>query len=179
MDQKVVHSDIVKKLTGTPFYELRIKVNQEYRIILISYGHQNFVESTKVVLLNGFIKKSTKDYQKAIEIASGLIEKFKRMIELTDASLYLNKEIGLDGTPERISFKNDAYSYYFGEILKNRRKELKLSQEELADRVGKQRPYISRIENGEDVRISNLVQIAQALGLSFELKPIKIKTQPK
>lgn len=99
------------------------------------------------------------------------------MIDLTDASFYLDKEIGLDGTPERMSFKNEAYSYYFGEILKNRRKELKLSQEELADRVGKQRPYISRIENGEDIRISNLVQIAQALGLSFELKPIKIKTE--
>jgi ribosome-binding protein aMBF1 (putative translation factor) len=58
------------------------------------------------------------------------------MIDLTDASFYLDKEIGLDGTPERMSFKNEAYSYYFGEILKNRRKELKLSQEELADRVG-------------------------------------------
>jgi transcriptional regulator with XRE-family HTH domain len=41
------------------------------------------------------------------------------------------------------------------EILKNRRKELKISQAELANKVGKKRPYISRLENGEDVRISN------------------------
>lgn len=77
IEQKVVHSDIIKKLTGTPFYELRIKVNQEYRIILISYENQNFVESTKVVLLNGFIKKSTIDYRMAIETAYNLIEKYK------------------------------------------------------------------------------------------------------
>ena len=62
-----------------------------------------------------------------------------------------------------------ANSYYFGEIIKNRRKELKLSQNELAQRIGKQRPYISRIENGEDIRISNLALVANALDLSIEV----------
>ena len=45
------------------------------------------------------------------------------------------------------------------------------SQEELAIKVGKKRPYISRVENGEDLRISNFIQIANVLGLNFELKP--------
>ena len=35
IDQQVVHSEFVKKLVGTPFYELRIKLNQEFRIILL------------------------------------------------------------------------------------------------------------------------------------------------
>jgi len=94
------------------------------------------------------------------------------MNNLIDAANYLDKKIGIEGSEERATFKDEAYAYYFGEVLKKRRKSLKLSQEELALIVGKQRPYISRIENGEDVRISNLVQIAKALGLTFELKEV-------
>ncbi len=44
-----------------------------------------------------------------------------------------------------------------------------MSQEKLAEAVGKKRPYISRIENGEDVRISNLLLVATALDLSIQL----------
>jgi transcriptional regulator with XRE-family HTH domain len=44
-----------------------------------------------------------------------------------------------------------------------------MSQEKLAEAVGKKRPYISRIENGEDIRISNLLLVANALDLSLEL----------
>jgi transcriptional regulator with XRE-family HTH domain len=46
---------------------------------------------------------------------------------------------------------------------------LKLSQEDLAKIIGKKRPYISRIENGEDIRLSNFALIANALSLSIEL----------
>jgi transcriptional regulator with XRE-family HTH domain len=53
--------------------------------------------------------------------------------------------------------------------------QLKWSQEELAIKVGKKRPYISRVENGEDLRISNFIQIANVLGLNFELKTGKIE----
>lgn len=77
---------------------------------------------------------------------------------------------GKEGTIEREEFREAAFSYYFGEIIKNRRKELKMSQEYLAEKVGKKRPYISRIENGEDMRLSNFALIANALGLSIELK---------
>ncbi|WP_139856747.1 helix-turn-helix domain-containing protein [Aequorivita sinensis] len=77
---------------------------------------------------------------------------------------------GKEGTKEREKFRENAFSYYFGEIIKSRRKELHMSQEDLADKVGKKRPYISRIENGEDIRLSNFALIANALGLSIELK---------
>ena len=69
IDQQVGHSEFVKKLVGTPFYELRIKLNQEFRIIPFTCNHENFAESKSVLLLNGFVKKSTKDYLKTIEIA--------------------------------------------------------------------------------------------------------------
>ncbi len=81
----------------------------------------------------------------------------------------LNKRYGKKGSDSREKFRESAYSYYFGEIIKNRRKELKLSQERLAEIVGKKRPYISRIENGEDIRLSNLLLVAHALDMTIQL----------
>ncbi|SMD37165.1 Helix-turn-helix [Reichenbachiella faecimaris] len=81
----------------------------------------------------------------------------------------LNERYGKRGTEQREEFREEAFSYYFGEIIKNRRKELNLSQNQLAELIGKQRPYISRIENGEDIRISNLTLVANALNLSIEV----------
>jgi len=92
--------------------------------------------------------------------------------KLTTAKQLLDKEFGVNGTKTRKKFKEEAYSYYLSEILKSRRLELNLSQEELAQKVGKKRTYISRVENGEDVRISNFVQIAMALNLNFDLQPV-------
>lgn len=59
----------------------------------------------------------------------------------------------------------------FAEILRNRRKELNLTQEELAEKAGKKRAYIARIEKGEtDMQLSSFISISQALG-------IKLKTE--
>lgn len=59
----------------------------------------------------------------------------------------------------------------FAEILRNRRKELNLTQEELAEKVGNKRAYIARIEKGEtDMQLSSFISISQALG-------IKLKTE--
>lgn len=81
----------------------------------------------------------------------------------------IEKRYGKRGTKSREKFRDEAFSYYFGEIIRSRRKELKMSQDQLAELVGKKRPYISRIENGVDIRISNLVLIANALDLSLQL----------
>ncbi len=88
-----------------------------------------------------------------------------------NANKLLDERFGEKGTQQREEFKHGAFSYYFGEIIKNRRKELHMSQESLAEKVGKKRPYISRIENGEDIRLSNFALLANALGLSIQLKP--------
>ncbi len=91
------------------------------------------------------------------------------MGQLIKAKEEIDKRFGKQGTETREKFRDKAFSYYFGEIIKNRRKELKLSQNDLAELVGKKRPYISRIENGEDIKISNFVLIANALNLSINL----------
>ena len=91
------------------------------------------------------------------------------MNKLINANELLNKEFGIEGSATRNKFKEEAYTFYLSEILKSRRKELKLSQRALAEKIGKQRPYISRVESGEDLRLSNFIQIATALVLNFTL----------
>ena len=73
---KVVHSNFIKKLQSSQFYELRINAGNEYRIIIFAIDHLNFAECTQAVCLNGFIKKSNKDYKKAIGRAERLLSEF-------------------------------------------------------------------------------------------------------
>jgi ribosome-binding protein aMBF1 (putative translation factor) len=91
------------------------------------------------------------------------------MTQLINTKDILNKKYGKQGSESREKFREEAFSYYFGEIIKSRRKELKMSQNELAELIGKKRPYISRIENGEDIRLSNFALIANALNLTIHL----------
>ena len=74
---RVVSSKLVKKLIDTEFYELRVKMNNEYRVILFTIDHGNIMEATQVLLLNGFIKKSTKDYKSEITKAKHIIERLQ------------------------------------------------------------------------------------------------------
>lgn len=94
------------------------------------------------------------------------------MGQLINAKELLDERFGKPGTESREKFREDSFSYYFGEIIKNRRKELKLSQNDLAELIGKKRPYISRIENGEDIRLSNFALIAKALNLSIQVTAV-------
>ena len=70
---RVVNTKLVKKLIDTDFYELRISVGNEYRVILFTIDHENFIEAEQILLLNGFMKKSTKDYKKEIEKAEQIL----------------------------------------------------------------------------------------------------------
>ena len=75
---QVVGAPYIKKLTSTRFYELRIKAGQEYRFVLYPVDHENFTLAKKVICLNGFVKKSTKDYRKAISRGNELLKIYVR-----------------------------------------------------------------------------------------------------
>ena len=70
-----IPTKFVKKLVGSDFYELRISVDNEIRVILFSADHENINLATSIILLNGFIKKSTKDYEREIEKALNILRK--------------------------------------------------------------------------------------------------------
>ena len=71
---KVVNTKLAKRLVDSEFYELRISVGNEYRVILFTIDHDNIIESTQILLLNGFLKKSTKEYKRHIDVAERIIK---------------------------------------------------------------------------------------------------------
>lgn len=65
----------VKRLVNTQLYELRVSVGtNEYRTVLFAIDHDNIIQSTRIILLNGFLKKSEKDYRKQINIAAKILK---------------------------------------------------------------------------------------------------------
>lgn len=93
------------------------------------------------------------------------LEKIKR--ELPTANDYLDDKYGKQGTPEREEFSKNALSFYYGELIKEKH----LTQQQLADQIGKERAYIAKIEQGKtNLQISNFVQIINALGLTLQVK---------
>lgn len=96
------------------------------------------------------------------------LERIKR--ELPTANDYLDNQYGKQGTPEREEFNAKALSYYYGELIKEKRKEKHLTQQQLADQIGKERAYIAKIEQGKtDLQLSNFMQIINALGLTLQI----------
>lgn len=96
----------------------------------------------------------------------------ERMIQSYDA--VLDQKYGAVGTPERDAFRKEAYAYYLGQIIREARKEERITQSELARRIGANKSYISRVENGLiDPTISTVYSIITALGLRIEIvKPV-------
>lgn len=74
IDNYLIHSKLIKKIVNSDFYELRISSSQEYRILVYCLDKDNFMLSKEIILLNGFIKKSNKDYKKAILKAEKLLK---------------------------------------------------------------------------------------------------------
>jgi DNA-binding XRE family transcriptional regulator len=85
----------------------------------------------------------------------------------------LDKEYGPVGTASRDKFTEKANAYFTGQLIEDARKNAHLTQDELAKRVGSNKSYISRIENGKtEPKVSTFYRIANALGLSVDLTPI-------
>lgn len=75
----VPNSKFVKKLVDTDFYEMRVSVaTNEYRTIIFTIDNDNIVNATQILLLNAFLKKSTKDYKKQLEVAENIIKRFEQ-----------------------------------------------------------------------------------------------------
>ena len=87
---------------------------------------------------------------------------------LHTASELLDHKYGTPGTESRNAFEEKARAYYYGVILRDRRKELKMTQSKLAEKTGTARSYIARIERGEtDMQLSSFLRTAHARKIEF------------
>jgi len=98
------------------------------------------------------------------------VEKLKKLPTFNEV---LDRKYGVVGTASREKFSKEARAYYTGQLIEDARKSAHLTQEELANRLGANKSYISRIENGKtEPKVSTFYRIAEALGLSVDLNPI-------
>ena len=72
----------------------------------------------------------------------------------------LDIKYGKIGSEKRDQFEEKAQYFVISEMLKEARKEANMTQEQLAEKVGTKKSYISRLENGKcDIQLSTLYRI--------------------
>ena len=82
----------------------------------------------------------------------------------------LDLEYGEIGSEKRENFEKKAQYFIISETLKEARREAKMTQEQLATKVGTKKSYISRLENGKcDIQLSTLYKIFE-YGLGKKIK---------
>lgn len=94
--------------------------------------------------------------------------------KLTSFSSHLDKQYGKPGTEKREQYEEQFEAFKLGAMILELRKEQGLTQEQLAEKCGTTKTYISRIENNaSDIRLSTLMRIIrQGLGGSLRLDVI-------
>ena len=86
-------------------------------------------------------------------------------LNLTPIEDLINEDFGEIGTPERDEFEMECDAFIIGEQLKMERLNAGLTQEELAERIGTKKSFISRVEKGRaDIQLSTLVRLFHGLG---------------
>lgn len=82
----------------------------------------------------------------------------------------LDIKYGAVGSPKRDKYEAQANYFVICQMLKEARKEANITQEELADKIGTQKSYISRLENGKcDIQLSTLFKIFET-GLGRQIR---------
>ncbi|OQX78270.1 MAG: transcriptional regulator [Bacteroidetes bacterium 4484_276] len=89
---------------------------------------------------------------------------------MTSFTDHLDQQYGKRGTEDRESFEEGFEAFKLGVMLQELRKNNGLTQEQLAQKCGTTKTYISRIENNaSDIRLSTLMRIIRE-GFGRQLK---------
>ena len=101
-------------------------------------------------MINNRVMKSTKD---------------KAIMDCNNLDELLNVEFGEVGTKSREEFDKETEAFCLAQTLKEERLRAGLTQEQLAEKIGTKKTYISRLENGKaDIQLNTLFRIFEGLG---------------
>ena len=136
-----VPESYLKYLSETDgLYEIRVQLGRRiFRIFCFFDGER------VVILLCGFQKK-TQTNRMDIKTLDQIKDQF----------------YGPEGTQERDRIENELQALRIGLKIRTAREKLCLTQEELAQRVGKKRSFISKVENdGGNITLKTLYEIVE------------------
>lgn len=91
-----------------------------------------------------------------------------KLTKLSTTNQMLDMKYGVKGSDSRTAFDEKSIAWFYGNLLKERRKELRLTQREVAEMIGREQSYIARVERGKaDIQLSSFFRIAAILGIQF------------
>ena len=91
-----------------------------------------------------------------------------KLAKLPTTNRLLDDKYGPHGTPTRDEYDEKSIAWYYGNMLRERRNELKMTQKEVADKLGRQQSYVARVERGKaDIQLSSFFRMAAVLGIQF------------
>ena len=92
-------------------------------------------------------------------------------MKLTPIEDLITEDFGAVGTLRRDRFEMECDAFIIGEQLKEERRKAGLTQEQLAERIGTKKSFISRVERGHtDIQLSTLVKLFNGLGRQVRIR---------
>lgn len=89
--------------------------------------------------------------------------------DITTFEEHLNKRYGDVGSLKRTEFEIKAKSFAIGEVIRDERHLAHMTQQQLAEKTGTKKSFISRIENGRsDIQLSTLYRLFE-IGLGRKI----------
>lgn len=92
---------------------------------------------------------------------------------ISDFDELLDTKYGEIGTEKRNAFEENSHMFIISEMLKQARLEANMTQEQLAEKAGTKKSYISKLENAKgNINLSTLIRIFETglgkkIGLTF------------
>ena len=168
-----MNEDIREAIHSVEYDEYHASLDEK---TMAKYDYVEMIIKTQYVVNKKFVKnlEDTEFYEARVSIGNNeyrtIILDEKKLAQLKTGSQHFNEKYGPAGSPSRVEFEAKAKAWYYAELLRDERKRQKLTQQQLGERIGKKREYISALERGQtDMQLSTFMLIANALGLRFSL----------
>ncbi|MFN0048910.1 MAG: helix-turn-helix domain-containing protein [Cytophagales bacterium] len=93
----------------------------------------------------------------------------ENLSSVTTFEEHLDVRYGEIGSKKRTDFEIKAKAFAIGEVIKEERRLTSMTQEQLAEKTGTKKSFISRIENGHsDIQLSTLYKLFE-IGLGRKI----------
>ena len=94
----------------------------------------------------------------------------EKELKMFDVDAQLDAVFGKEGTPERKAAEDRANAFFTGQIIEEARKKANMTQAELAEKIGTNKSYISRVETGKtEPSLKTIVKLAELYKVSTDM----------